>query len=110
MNKKAIQKAEVMATVIKAIAHPSRVCIINELAKGECCVCELTETVGSDISTVSKHLSLLKSAGLVEVDKRGTKVFYKLLMPCAAQFFKCIDQLVTDNANRKLGAIRNCKK
>ena len=64
-------KYEARAQIMKAMAHPSRLFIIDELSKGERCVCELTELIGADTSTVSKHLSLLKNAGLVETDKRG---------------------------------------
>ena len=66
------------ANVIKALAHPSRVLIASALIDGERCVCELTELVGADISTVSKHLSVMKNAGLVEIEKRGLNVYYRL--------------------------------
>ena len=52
--------------------------IVDELAEhGERCVCDLTELVGSDMSTVSRHLSQLKNAGIVDDEKRGTMVFYR---------------------------------
>ena len=57
------------AKVLKAMAHPSRLFIIEELAKGERCVCDLTEMVGADVSTISKHLSVLRQAGIVIDDK-----------------------------------------
>ena len=63
------------ANVIKALAHSSRVLIASALIDGERCVCELTELVGADISTVSKHLSVMKNAGLVEIEKRGLNVY-----------------------------------
>ena len=69
---------EARARVIKAMAHPTRLFIVEELSRGERCVCDLTEMVGADISTVSKHLSLLKNARIVADDKRGTQVFYSL--------------------------------
>jgi DNA-binding transcriptional ArsR family regulator len=56
---------KVRARVIKAMAHPSRLLIIDILSEGEQCVCELQKRVGSDMSTVSKHLALMRSAGLV---------------------------------------------
>jgi len=65
--------------------------ILDELSRGERCVCELTERVGADISTVSKHLSLLKEAGIVDCDKRGLKVFYRLRVPCVLNFFSCVE-------------------
>ncbi|MCK4535824.1 MAG: winged helix-turn-helix transcriptional regulator, partial [Desulfuromonadales bacterium] len=79
-ERKAILDAR--AKVLKAMAHPSRLFIIEELEKGERCVCDLTEQIGVDVSTVSKHLSVLKQAGIVLDDKRGNQVFYRLRVPC----------------------------
>ena len=73
------------------MAHPSRLLMIEELSRGERCVCELTELVGADISTVSKHLSVLHETGIVERDKRGLKVFYRLALPCVLDFFTCLE-------------------
>jgi len=86
------------AAVIKALAHPSRLLMVEELAKGERCVCELTELVGADISTVSKHLSVLKNAGLVQDDKRGLQVFYRLRCPCVLDFFDCVEAVLQERS------------
>ncbi len=64
-------KFEERAKVIKAMAHPSRLMMIDELSRGERCVCHLQELVGADMSTVSKHLGVLKKAGIVEDERRG---------------------------------------
>lgn len=82
------------ARVMKALGHPSRLLIVDELSRGERCVCELTELVGHDISTVSKHLSLLKQSGIVEDEKRGLQVYYRLKTPCVLQFFNCIEAVL----------------
>ena len=82
------------ADVIKALAHPSRVLIAQALIDGERCVYELTDLVGADVSTVSKHLSLMKAAGWVEVEKRGLNQFYRLRCPCLLEFFRCVDLIV----------------
>ena len=68
--------------------------MIMALAKGELCVCELKELVGADMSTVSKHLSLMKAVGLIQDRKEGLQVFYRLLCPCVSTFLNCIDDLV----------------
>ena len=91
------EKLERRASILKALAHPSRLMMIDELAKGERCVCELQELVGADISTVSKHLTVLKKAGLVESDKRGLQVFYTLLSPCVMNFFTCVESVIEAN-------------
>jgi DNA-binding transcriptional ArsR family regulator len=79
------------ALVMKALAHPTRLFLVELLADGERCVCDLTEEVGADVSTVSRHLAQLRNAGVVRDEKRGLKVFYRLNCPCALDFFTCVD-------------------
>lgn len=79
------------ANIFKAMGHPSRIRILELLRQGETCVCDIAPVVGSDMSTVSRHLAVLRNAGLIEDDKRGLKVFYKLSLPCILDFFSCID-------------------
>ncbi len=82
------------AKVLKAMAHPSRLAMLEALADSEKCVCELQQLVGSDVSTVSKHLSLMKAAGLVEDRKEGLWVHYRLRVPCVLQFMCCIEAVL----------------
>jgi DNA-binding transcriptional ArsR family regulator len=89
------------AGVLKAMAHPTRLFIIEELEKDERCVCDLTEQIGADVSTVSKHLSVLKQAGIVVDDKRGNQVFYKLRVPCILNFFGCVESVLESSARDK---------
>jgi len=105
MDTKTRLRYEARAKILKAMAHPSRLLIIDTLADGERCVCDLTELVGSDKSTVSKHLSVLKSAGLVSDEKRGLQVFYTLRVPCATSLFSCIEGVVKSNAEAHLAAV-----
>ncbi|MGO8749459.1 MAG: ArsR/SmtB family transcription factor [Thermoguttaceae bacterium] len=99
MDAKAQAKYEARARIIKAMAHPTRLFIVDELAKnGERCVCELTEMVGVDMSTVSRHLSILKGAGIVEDDKRGAQVYYRLRIKCVLNFFGCVESVMKCNA------------
>lgn len=100
MDKKNHQRLEARAEIVKAMAHPTRLFIIEELARGERCVCELQQMIEADISTVSKHLGVLKKAGLVEVDKRGLQVFYRLRCPCILNFFGCIETVLAEKARR----------
>ena len=72
--------------------------MVEVLSGGERCVCELTEMVGADMSTVSKHLSVLKSAGIVADEKRGMQVYYTLKMPCVMRFFDCVSEVMTRSA------------
>jgi len=82
------------AKVMKALAHPTRMFIVDELSRGERCVCELTEMIGVEMPTVSRHLSILKEAGLVQDDKRGLKIFYQLRVPCCLSFLKCVESVL----------------
>ena len=79
------------AAVIKALAHPSRLAMVEALAAGEMCVCHLQELVGSDMSTVSKHLTILRNAGIVSDRKQGLWVHYSLRTPCLMRFLDCLD-------------------
>jgi DNA-binding transcriptional ArsR family regulator len=94
MDAKTQVQFEARARILKALAHPSRLYMIDVLSKGERCVCELTALVGADMSTVSKHLSVLKSAGIVADDKRGMQVYYSLRMPCVLRFFDCVGDVM----------------
>ncbi len=100
MDVKTLAKFEARAEVIKALAHPSRLFMADVLAQGERCVCELTEMVGADMSTVSKHLSIMKNAGVVEMEKRGSMVFYRLRTPCLLNFLSCVESVVKSNAKQ----------
>jgi ArsR family transcriptional regulator len=86
------------ARVMKALAHPSRLFIVDELSRGERCVCELTEMIGADVSTVSKHLAVLRDAGLVRDERRGVQVFYRLRVPCILNFFGCVEAVLEEAA------------
>lgn len=101
MNNKITKRTELQAKIIKALAHPTRLFIVEELSKGEKCVCDLTEMTGFDISTISKHLSILKNAGILEVDKRGLKIFYSLKTPCILNFLSCIENVIKINVHEQ---------
>ena len=99
MDTTRLAKYEARAKIIKALAHPARLLIVDELAEhGERCVCELTEFVGTDMSTVSRHLTQLKEAGIVELERRGKMTFYRLRVKCLLKFFDCIESVIRCNA------------
>ncbi len=88
------------ADVMKAMAHPTRLFIVDELAAGPRCVRELTEMIGDDISTVSKHLAVLRNAGIVADERRGAKVFYSLRTKCVGKFFSCVESVLNADSRR----------
>lgn len=87
------KKYKTRSEIMKALAHPTRLFIVDFLSEGEKCVCEIVEQVGVDISTISKHLLVMKNAGLVEDEKRGLNVFYKLVCPCINEVFNCLEKM-----------------
>ena len=95
-KEKAIYTAK--SNVLKALAHPTRLWMTEKLADGELCVCEFFNSIDADFSTVSKHLSVLKQAGIVEDDKRGKQVFYRLKCTCVLDFMTCINDIVREQA------------
>jgi DNA-binding transcriptional ArsR family regulator len=97
MDAKTTLKYQGRARVIKTLAHPSRLLIVDKLAEHEYSVGDLTALIGSDMSTVSKHLSVLKNAGVVQDEKRGASIYYSLRISCIVNFFKCADVLQGKN-------------
>ncbi len=88
------------------MAHPTRLFIVDELSREQRCVCELTEMVGADVSTVSKHLAILREAGIVRDEKRGSKVYYALHVPCILNFFSCVESVLASRAKQHARTVR----
>ena len=97
---------EARAKVLKALAHPSRLFIVDELARGERCVSDLAAMIGADISTVSRHLAVLRAAGIVRDQKQGSQVFYSLRVPCVLKFFACAESVLETVAREQLDLTR----
>ena len=105
MDAKTSARLESRVRIIKALAHSTRLFIVDELSRQERCVCELTEMVGADTSTVSKHLSVLKNAGVVRDDKRGLQVFYQLTTPCVLNFLSCVETIHKTVAEERMALL-----
>ncbi|MBN1817801.1 MAG: winged helix-turn-helix transcriptional regulator [Sedimentisphaerales bacterium] len=92
------------ADIFKAVAHPLRIAVMDFLRNGEQCVCDITRFVGSEQSNVSRHLSLMVAAGVLESRKQGLKVLYKIKTPCILNCFSCIIDVIRTQAeeNRQL--------
>lgn len=84
------------ARILKALANESRLAIVDRLSQGECSAGELTRLVGSDQTTVSKHLALLRAHGIVEDRREGSVVVYRLVTPCISSFFSCAAQVLKE--------------
>jgi DNA-binding transcriptional ArsR family regulator len=81
------------AEVFKALGHPGRMAIVHALAGGEICACELAAVAGCAPSTASRHLQVLRHAGLIADERRGQQIIYRLTCPCVVTFAHCIDRV-----------------
>ena len=81
--------------IFKALADRSRLKVIAALGEGELCVCQITELLSFSQPTVSRHISVLQQAGLVESEKRDRWVFYRLA-----------DEDVSDEVQKTLGFLK----
>jgi ArsR family transcriptional regulator len=87
---------ELKAEIIQAAAHPIRLAIIEFLVDGERCVCDIVDYVGAQRSNVSRHLSVMLRAGLLDSRKEGLKVFYSLKTPCVVKFLGCVEEALRE--------------
>ena len=69
---------QLKADLLKALGQPTRLKILELLAEGERCVCEIFPAIQGEQSNTSKHLSFLRAHGIVIADRRGMRVFYRL--------------------------------
>ena len=99
MTQRRTNQFKVPAQIFKALAHPGRLLMVDELSRGERCVCELAALVGSEMPTISRHLMQLKHAGIVEDDRRGAQVFYRLKTRCVTNFFRCVSDVRKKSAS-----------
>ena len=98
IDKKKQLKFEKQAEIISGIAHPLRIAVIDFLKDGPRCVCDIAQAVGSERSNVSRHLSVMVGAGLLEHRKEGLKVIYRLKCPCILDFLSCVTGVLKQQA------------
>ncbi|MEW6138085.1 MAG: metalloregulator ArsR/SmtB family transcription factor [Thermodesulfobacteriota bacterium] len=99
------ERLKIKAEVFKAMGHPIRLGIIELLQSRELCVCEIVDYVGTGMSNVSKHLSMLKRVGIVTDRRDGLKIMYRLTMPCVLDFVRCVEGQVLGNLDRQRAAM-----
>ncbi len=102
------QRLRARAEIFKAMGHPSRLLILDILAERDCTVTELMQAVGDNMSTVSRHLSVLRAAGLIDGRRMANQIFYYLKIPCIPRFCQCIDAEV--RAHREDNARQPCSQ
>ena len=101
MNTDVKKLLELKAEIIQAAGHPIRLAIIEFLADGEKCVCDIVDYVGAQRSNVSRHLSVMLKAGIVENRKDGVKVMYSLQIPCITRFLECVEETLKERMERQ---------
>lgn len=102
MKEHAARRYQLQAEMFKALAHPVRIQLLDQLKERSWCVCELAAEVGIDKSVASKYLAQLKSAGLIDDEKRGTLVEYRLVAPCILEMAACAQKTIMDNRRKQL--------
>jgi len=105
MKLKSTSQYEARARIAKALAHPSRMLMLDALAQRDLCVCELTELVGADQSTVSKHLAVLRDAGVVEMRRHGAQPVCTLRICCLNKFWECVEAVLRQNLQSQRQAV-----
>ncbi len=95
------KEAEIRSRIIKALAHPVRLMIVDVLKEGEIPFSKINDLFENDKSTVSKHLLVLKEAGIVSSRKSGSDMFYKLEVPCITDFFGCVTAVIESTVKRQ---------
>ena len=106
LTKKEQRRYERQAEVVRALAHPIRIAIADLLKDGEQCVCDIAEQVGAERSNVSRHLSIMYKAGIVEMRKEGVTVFYQLRTPCILNFLHCASDVLRHNLDEDRKVLR----
>ena len=92
---------EIQARIFKALGHPSRLLMVEALLDGPLCVADLQHLVGADMSTVSRHLAVLKNAEIVSDEKRGLHVYYSLKLAGLGQFLTCTSSAMDKRAQER---------
>ena len=89
------------ARVMRALGHPLRLAIAEYLGGGERCVCEIAEWIGAGRPNVSRHLALMRSAGVVEFRSEGPKALYRLKTPCVVEVLSCVEKVLRQQNKRR---------
>ncbi len=94
------EQAKVKADILKALAHPVRIILVDALSRGDMCVCDLNALVDLDQSSVSRHLAQLKRAGIVSERRDGMRVIHHLETPCMLNAIGCAENVLMEKLAR----------
>ncbi|MBN1795202.1 MAG: winged helix-turn-helix transcriptional regulator [Sedimentisphaerales bacterium] len=90
ISKKKLLLFKKQAEIMKSIAQANRLAVVAFLKDGEQCVCDIARHVGAERSNISRHLSVMVSAGVLDYRKDGLQVIYRLKTPCVLECLDCI--------------------
>ena len=96
--------ANAKARIFKALGHPTRLSIVEMLAEGERCVCEIVPAFDDAQATISRHLDVLLRAGIVRRRREGVKMIYGLAMPCLLNAMPCIVEAIRKGSREAAAA------
>jgi ArsR family transcriptional regulator len=99
MRKFDIDRCMKPAAKFKALGHPVRFWIVQQLLDSEHCVHEFVQLTELDFSTISQHLAALKAADILATEKHGKEVYYRLVCPCTRTFIECVNSRLKRNQN-----------
>lgn len=105
MEERTLRRFELRAEIFKALAHPMRLLMLERLRERSWCVCALAAELGIEKSVASKHLSQLKGVGLIEDERRGTLVEYRLVAPCLLDMAACAESTILENRRKRLDIV-----
>lgn len=98
-------QAKARADLLKALAHPTRVLMLDELSRGDRCVSDLRSLAATSQPTISRHLDKLKKAGIVTERRAGPRVIHHLACPCMLQALSCTVEALKSVKKRQDGSI-----
>ena len=96
--------------ILKALAHPTRLNILESLREGERCVCEIIDIVDTEQSNTSQHLAVLKKMGILTSRKDGLKVIYRIKHDEILEILDTLENLLKSQIEENYAILNNMKK
>ena len=84
------------ADILKALAQPTRLKILDFLSDGERCVCEIFPAIGEEQSNTSRHLNMMLASGILSRRKEGLKIFYAIKHPEVLRILDLAEQIMAN--------------
>ncbi len=98
------------AGVLKALAHPTRLQIIEILERGEKCVCDLLPALGLEQPNVSQHLAILREHGLIDYRKDGLRVIYWIKDKRVLKIIELVNKILVNRLKETEAALKLLKE